>query len=67
MVNGYNNSITGNQANNRVIFSGNAYEYRVTKQDNGSVIVEDRVIDRDGKNQLQDIEQLVFTDTVIAI
>lgn len=67
VVNQYDNNITGNLATNRVIFSGYVSEYKITKQKDGGVMVEDQIISRDGSNQLQDIEQLVFTDTVVDI
>lgn len=67
VVNQYDNKVTGNMATNRVIFSGDSSEYKIVKQGDSRVIVEDLIEDRDGVNQVQDIEQLVFTDRVIDI
>lgn len=65
IVNQYDNKITGNSATNRVIFSGNSSQYTVDTGSAGITTVTDMVDARDGKNELTNIEQLVFTDSVV--
>lgn len=65
-VNGWNNHIIGNDGDNTVIFSGKADEYTVSKA-NHQVVVTDKVADRDGKNTLENIEQLQFSDKPIKL
>ncbi len=62
VVNGFDNAITGNQADNAVKFSGSSSEYQISR-DGDKVIVEDMQDNRDGKNTLLSIETLIFTNT----
>ncbi|QDU34472.1 hypothetical protein KS4_25420 [Poriferisphaera corsica] len=61
VVNELDNSITGNDGVNTVIFSGSFEEYIITQQTSG-LIVKDLLPARDGVNTLFDIEQLQFSD-----
>ena len=61
VVNGFDNDITGNDAENSVKFSGNSSEYQLSR-DGDKVIVEDMQDNRDGKNTLANIEILVFSN-----
>ncbi|NOI64675.1 hypothetical protein F0227_00425 [Vibrio sp. 99-8-1] len=67
IVNQMDNQITGNQAENQVIFSGNSSQYQITKQPDGSTTVKDLVNSRDGVNYLKNIEKARFTDTVVSL
>ncbi|WED24856.1 hypothetical protein L3Q72_18450 [Vibrio sp. JC009] len=67
IVNQYDNRITGNSGENRVIFSGNSSQYSVDRASNGETKVTDQLDNRDGINVLSNIEKLVFTDTVMEL
>ena len=66
IVNQLDNAITGNEANNIVIFSGSASQYQITKEGD-TLIVQDLVDNRDGTNTLANIETLKFTDSEINV
>ena len=67
IVNQLDNFITGNQAENRVIFTGNSSEYRINVKANGITEIVDLVDSRDGRNTVKHIETLVFSDTTISL
>ena len=64
IANQLNNNITGNSAENMVIFSGISSEYQITN-DNGQLTVQDLQDNRDGTNTLTNIEKLKFADTTV--
>ena len=64
VVNQLDNDITGNSAENIVIFSGPSSEYQITSENN-QVIVQDMQDNRDGTNTIRAIEKLKFSDTTI--
>ena len=66
VVNQYDNIITGNSAENTVIFSGNSSEYQIDT-DMDVVTVTDLQDNRDGSNQLKAIENLQFTDMTMDV
>ncbi len=66
VVNSLDNTITGNEGTNTVIFSGKSTEYKVSAE-NGKTTVTDTVKNRDGKNTLHNIEKLQFTDKTITL
>ncbi len=66
ILNQMDNHITGNQGINTVVMSGPSSEYDIT-QKNNHTIIEDMRDNRDGKNTLQSIEKIQFTDTTIDI
>ena len=66
IVNQLDNKVTGNSADNTVIFSGSSEEYEITNE-NGMVIVKDSQTDRDGTNTLKGIEKLKFSNEVIEV
>ncbi|PIE31563.1 MAG: hypothetical protein CSA55_05430 [Ilumatobacter coccineus] len=61
IVNELNNSVTGNDGTNTVIFSGASSEYKVETA-NGVTTVTDTVDGRDGINTVTLVEKLQFTD-----
>lgn len=61
IVNQLDNNITGNSAENSVIFSGPSSEYQISTE-NGQVIVHDMQDNRDGINTITAIEKLKFSD-----
>ncbi len=63
VVNGYDNDITGNTGKNSVVLTGPSSEYKTEKQSDGSYLVQDMVDNRDGRNIVRDVEELVFTDS----
>lgn len=67
IVNSMDNDITGNEATNKVFFSGNASAYTIETHSDGSVTVKDKQQHRDGKNHLSHIEKLVFKDKTITL
>jgi hypothetical protein len=56
-----NDIIRGGEGEDTAQFSGNSSEYKITKSD-GKTIVADTVSDRDGKDELEEIEILKFKD-----
>ena len=64
VVNQLDNNITGNSAQNTVIFSGPSSEYQISV-DNGQVTVQDMQDNRDGLNTITSIEKLKFSDTTM--
>ncbi len=64
-VNELDNNITGNAGVNTVIFSGKSSEYKITTNQN-QTIVTDTISGRDGTNTLTDIEKLQFADDGMA-
>jgi hypothetical protein len=64
VVNQLNNNITGNSAQNTVIFSGPSSEYEINAE-NGQVTVQDMQDNRDGVNTVSSIEKLQFSDTTM--
>lgn len=64
VVNQLDNNITGNSAENTVIFSGPSSEYQITNEGE-HVIVQDMQDNRDGTNTITAIEKMKFTDTII--
>ncbi|AQS39259.1 hypothetical protein Sps_04153 [Shewanella psychrophila] len=67
IVNGFDNSITGNTATNIVFFSGNSSEYTIDKQADGSTLISDMVDNRDGINRVTVIELAGFSDSKVAL
>ena len=65
-INQLDNSITGNEGVNTVIFSGNRSEYIIDISGNGTS-VEDKVANRDGINILHSVEKLKFTDQIVEL
>ena len=65
-INQLDNSITGNEGVNTVIFSGNRSEYIIDISGNDTS-VEDKVANRDGINILHGIEKLKFTDQIVEL
>lgn len=66
VVNKFDNNITGNSAQNTVIFSGSSSVYQVSYE-NGRVIVQDMRDNQDGLNTLTSIEKLQFSDTTVDV
>lgn len=64
IVNQLDNNITGNSAENTVIFSGPSSEYQISNE-NGTVTVQDMQDNRDGVNTMTAIEKLKFSDTTM--
>jgi hypothetical protein len=64
VVNQRDNHITGNSAENTVIFSGASSEYQISAE-NGQVTVQDMQDNRDGLNTVISIEKLKFSDTTM--
>lgn len=64
VVNQLDNNITGNSAENTVIFSGTSSEYQISFE-NGQVTVQDMQDNRDGLNTIIFIEKLKFSDTTM--
>jgi len=56
-----NDIINGRAGEDTAQFSGNSSEYKITKSD-GKTVVADTVSDRDGKDELKNIEILKFKD-----
>ncbi|WP_104398821.1 hypothetical protein [Vibrio penaeicida] len=67
IVNSMDNDITGNEATNKVFFSGHASAYTIEKHSDGSIIVKDKQQRRDGTNYLSHVEKLVFKDKTIIL
>ena len=65
-INQLDNSITGNEGVNTVIFSGNRSEYIIDISGNDTS-VEDKVANRDGINILHSVEKLKFTDQIVEL
>ena len=65
-INQLDNTITGNEGINTVIFSGNSSEYIINISDNKASVI-DKISDRDGINILQNIEKLEFKDQTIEL
>ena len=65
-INQLDNTITGNEGINTVIFSGYSSEYVLNISDNKASVI-DKISDRDGINILQNIEKLEFTDKTLLI
>ncbi|MDP8171090.1 hypothetical protein QJU96_07290 [Pasteurella skyensis] len=63
-VNELDNNIIGNIGVNTVIFSGKFTEYKIT-QNNGTIIVKDKISNRDRLNTLSHIEKLQFQDKTV--
>ncbi|MDP8162323.1 hypothetical protein QJU89_02665 [Pasteurella skyensis] len=63
-VNELDNNIIGNIGVNTVIFSGKFTEYKIS-QNNGIIIVKDKISNRDGLNTLSHIEKLQFQDKTV--
>jgi len=63
-VNSFDNSISGNEGVNTVIFSGISSEYTITNIASG-VTVFDSAAGRDGFNTLENVEKLQFSDRII--
>ncbi len=66
VVNNMDNSITWNDWINTVIFSWKSSEYKISNE-NGKTIVKDTKEKRDGKNILENIEKLQFSDRVVEV
>ncbi|MBQ4846148.1 hypothetical protein [Pseudoalteromonas sp. MMG005] len=66
IVNQLNNHITGNIAENTVIFSGSSVEYQITHA-NTYVTVEDMRDNRDGTNTLIAVEKIRFSDITLDV
>jgi hypothetical protein len=64
VINQLDNNITGNSAENTVIFSGTSSEYQISNE-NGQVTVQDMQDNRDGLNTMISIEKLKFSDTTM--
>ncbi len=60
-VNELDNHITGSAGINIIYFAGPFQEYAIDTSGH-TVVVTDLVADRDGKNELVDVEKLTFTD-----
>ncbi|MGF1715362.1 hypothetical protein L4D08_10780 [Photobacterium chitinilyticum] len=67
VVNELDNNITGNHGFNKVIFSGEFAQYRISRKQEGNVVISDLVDNRDGVNMLNKIEQLVFADKTLSL
>ena len=63
-INELDNDITGNDGNNRIIFSGNRADYQI-ETSGESTIITDNTIDRDGKTMVRKVEQLQFMDEMV--
>lgn len=63
IVNELDNNISGNLANNTVVFSGKLSEYNI-RQYSDYTIVTDKQPNRDGNNKLIGIERLQFSDAM---
>lgn len=66
-VNELDNVIIGNEALNKIVFSGNRSDYLVKKVSELIFTVEDMVLNRDGKNTVESVEVLSFLDGEILI
>lgn len=66
IVNQLNNNITGNSAENIVIFTGPSSEYQINSE-NGQVTVQDLQDSRDGLNTLTAIEKMRFSDITMNV
>lgn len=69
-VNELDNDITGNSGTNTVIFSGKQSEYGImsTKEEgsnNATATVTDKVANRDGRNTLNNVQKLQFSDGIM--
>lgn len=64
IVNELDNDITGNEGMNTVIFSGSATEYEIITSGT-TIIVRDKIVDREGENTLRSIEHLQFADQIV--
>lgn len=64
IVNQFDNHITGNEADNIVIFSGQSAEYQISNN-SGEVTVQDLQDNRDGTNTLVNVEKMQFSDTTV--
>lgn len=62
-INELDNIIKGNTGINTIVFSGKFSDYIITKGE--SVIVKDKIENRDGTNTLIKVEKLKFTDQII--
>lgn len=58
-----NDTLDGGGGEDTAIFSGPFADYRIEKR-TGSIIVEDRVVNRDGTDVLFNVEKLRFEDHV---
>lgn len=65
-VNEMNNNITGNEGVNTVILSGKHADYEISTNDKITTVT-DKIVNRDGKNTLKNIEKLKFTDKTISL
>ena len=64
--NGGNDRLDGGEGQDVAILSGNEEEYTITREA-GSIIIEDKETDRDGKDTLINIERIQFADNEVAI
>ena len=64
IVNELDNSISGNTGTNTVIFSGPSSEYQISNEAE-RITVSDQQDNRDGRNTLERIEKLQFSDITI--
>jgi hypothetical protein len=60
-------TIDGGGGINSACYTGNINEYKITKKIDGTVIIQDNILNRDGTDTLIHIQQLIFSDTAYSL